>query len=54
MTILQSSRWQLILSKFLERGKENGLSEEFITKFIKAIHDESIEQQVKVMSNSGD
>jgi chorismate mutase len=50
MTILQSSRWQEILQKFIERGTQSGLSEEFITRLIKSIHDESIEQQEKVMS----
>lgn len=50
MTILQSSRWQEILQKYIERGVQNGLSEEFITRLIKNIHDESIEQQEKVMS----
>ncbi len=50
MTILQSNRWQEILQKYIERGVQNGLSEEFITRLIKNIHDESIEQQDKVMS----
>ncbi len=49
MTILQTSRWKEVLDKYLGRGLENGLSEEFVTKFIKSIHDESIEQQSKVM-----
>lgn len=49
MTILQSARWQEILNKFIERGTQNGLSEEFITRFIKNIHDESIEQQENIM-----
>jgi chorismate mutase len=54
MTILQTGRWQEILGKFIDRGTSNGLSEEFIAKVIKAIHDESIEQQEKVMTSSGD
>lgn len=54
MTILQKSRWEEILGKFIERGTSNGLSEEFIAKVIKAIHDESIEQQEKIMSKNGD
>lgn len=49
MTILQSERWKEVLSKFIERGTQNGLSEEFITRVIKSIHDESIEQQEKIM-----
>ena len=50
MTILQSERWKEVLSKFVARGTQNGLSEEFITRVIKSIHDESIEQQEKVMT----
>jgi chorismate mutase len=50
MTILQTDRWQEILNKFVERGLQNGLTEEFITRVIKSIHDESIEQQEKVMT----
>ncbi len=50
MTILQSERWKEVLQKFVERGSQNGLGEEFITKVIKSIHDESIEQQERVMT----
>ncbi len=50
MTILQSERWKEVLSKFIARGTQNGLSEEFITRIIKSIHDESIEQQERVMT----
>ncbi len=51
MTILQTDRWQEILHKFVERGLQNGLTEEFITRVIKSIHDESIGQQEKVMTS---
>jgi len=51
MTILQSERWQQVLAKFIERGTQNGLSEEFITRLIKSIHDESIEQQGHIMED---
>ncbi len=50
MTILQSERWKEVLSKFVSRGTQNGLGEEFITRVIKSIHDESIEQQEKVLT----
>jgi len=49
MTILQSERWKEVLSKFVSRGTQNGLGEEFITRVIKSIHDESIEQQERVL-----
>ncbi len=51
MTILQSDRWKEIFNKYVERGLQNGLSEEFITEMIKVIHDESIGQQESVMSD---
>ena len=51
MTILQTERWKEVLSKFVDRGTQSGLSEEFITRIIKSIHDESIEQQEKVMQD---
>jgi len=50
MTILQNERWLEVLQKFVERGKKNGLSEYFITRIIKSIHYESIEQQEKIMT----
>lgn len=48
ITILQSDRWKQILEKYKTRAKAHDLSEDFITKFIKAVHDESIDQQEKV------
>jgi len=49
MTILQSERWKAVLQKYFDRGSQSGLGAEFITRVIKSIHDESIEQQEKVM-----
>jgi chorismate mutase len=49
MTILQSERWKEVLQKYFDRGSQSGLGAEFITRVIKSIHDESIEQQEKVM-----
>lgn len=49
IAILQSGRWQEILDKFIQKGANNKLSEEFVTKIIKAIHDESISVQENVM-----
>jgi chorismate mutase len=49
MTILQTERWKTVLEKYIERGVQNDLSPEFITRVIKSIHDESIEQQEKIM-----
>lgn len=50
MTILQSERWKEILVKYIERGKNAGLGEDFVTRIIKSIHDESIEQQERILN----
>lgn len=49
MTILQPKRWSEILEKAQERGRKNELSNKFISELLRAIHDESIDQQEKVM-----
>ena len=50
MTILQSGRWKNILEKHLEESKETNLSERFISKLFKAIHEESIAHQTEIMN----
>lgn len=51
VTILQSARWQEILEKYKQKAKSHDLSDEFITRFIKAVHDESINQQEQVFED---
>ena len=51
VAILQSSRWNNILKKMISDGKEKGLSEDFILKIFKAIHQESINHQEKILKN---
>ncbi|MBN2350539.1 MAG: bifunctional 3-deoxy-7-phosphoheptulonate synthase/chorismate mutase type II [Bacteroidales bacterium] len=50
ITILQSSRWDEMLRKRIEDAEKKNLSEEFITKLFRAIHQESINHQTKVMN----
>lgn len=50
VAILQSKRWNNILDSMINRGKEQDLSEDFILKFLKAIHEESIKHQHKIIS----
>ncbi len=50
ITILQTSRWDEILQRQLELGEKKGLSEEFIVKIFRAIHQESINHQTKIMN----
>lgn len=50
VAILQNQRWNEILGKMILEGEQNGLSEEFILRIFKAIHQESINHQKKVIS----
>lgn len=48
VAVLQSNRWNEVLGRMILDGEEKGLSEEFILKLFKAIHQESISHQEKV------
>jgi len=48
VAILQSKRWNEILGKMILEGEEKGLSEDFMLRIYKAIHQESINHQKKV------
>lgn len=50
VAILQNKRWNEILGKMILDGEEKGLSEEFILKLFKAIHQESINHQEKIIN----
>jgi chorismate mutase len=50
ITILQTSRWDEILKNKIEQAAKKGLGEEFIIKIFRAIHEESINHQTKVMN----
>ncbi|MGS2763586.1 chorismate mutase [Sinomicrobium sp. M5D2P9] len=49
VAVLQSKRWNEILGRMILEGQEKGLSEEFILKMFKAIHQESINHQEKIL-----
>lgn len=49
VAVLQSKRWNEILGKMVLEGDQNGLSEEFILRIFKAIHQESINHQEKIV-----
>jgi len=51
MTIYQDKRWNKIIKHSKDQAKKSGLSEEFIINYINAVHNESIDQQGKVMKN---
>ena len=50
VTVLQSNRWEELLKTRIQHGVDNGLTEEFMNKVLKAIHQESINRQTKVMN----
>jgi chorismate mutase len=51
ITILQTSRWNDILTRTFKKGEKLGLSEEFIAKYLDALHLESINHQNKIMNS---
>ena len=51
VSVLQSKRWNEILEKMILNGESAGLNEEFISKIFKVIHQESINEQDKVINS---
>lgn len=51
VAILQTKRWNEVLGKMILEGEDNQLSEEFILKIFKAVHQESINHQKKIINN---
>ena len=51
VAVLQSNRWNEILGKMILEGETKGLSEEFVLRMFKAIHQESINHQEKVVNS---
>jgi len=54
ITILQSARWDEIVKRAMIKGRAKGLSEELIDSMFKAIHQESINRQMKIMNDGKD
>lgn len=52
ISILQISRWDAVLAKVIEKGREYGLSEKFIAEIFNTIHEESVESQNQILSDS--
>jgi chorismate mutase len=50
VAVLQNKRWNEILGKMILEGQERELSEEFILRVFKAIHQESINKQEKILN----
>ncbi|MNR24072.1 T-protein [compost metagenome] len=50
VAVLQNNRWNEILGKMILEGEKKGLTEEFVLKMFKAIHQESIGHQEKILN----
>lgn len=50
ITILQLKRWNQIIRERIEAGVSLGMSREFLMKLLEALHEESIQRQIDVMS----
>ena len=46
---MQNTRWHEILGKMILEGEQRNLSEEFVIQVFKAIHQESINRQERVV-----
>ncbi len=51
VAVLQTNRWNAILGKMILEGETKGLSEEFVLRMFKAIHQESINHQEKILNS---
>ncbi len=51
VTILQTNRWNDILERAFQKADKLNLSREFITKYLDAVHMESINRQNKIMNS---
>lgn len=51
VTILQTQRWEEIIARASENGALQGLSEKFMIRYLKAVHQESIDHQNKIMNS---
>ncbi|RPD96453.1 3-deoxy-7-phosphoheptulonate synthase [Aureibaculum marinum] len=49
VAILQRSRWSEVIQGVIKEGAQHGLSQEFIEKIFKSIHQESIDHQEKII-----
>jgi chorismate mutase len=52
VAVLQTNRWNTILGKMILEGESRGLSEEFVLRMFKAIHQESINHQERIINTA--
>ncbi len=51
VAVLQNNRWNEIQAKMVAEGAKKGLTEEFIVKLFRGIHQESIEHQERILNS---
>lgn len=51
VAVLQTNRWNAILGNMILEGEQRGLSEEFVLRMFKAIHQESINHQERIINS---
>ena len=51
VAILQRSRWSEVMQGMVNEGNQHGLSQDFIEKIFKSIHQESIDHQEKIVNS---
>ncbi len=49
IAIVQAQRWDRILNDMIEKGRQYGLSEAFVTNLFNVIHDESVAEQNRIL-----
>ena len=49
IAIVQAQRWDQLLSEMISKGRDYGLSEEFVTAVFTAIHDASVAEQNRIL-----
>ena len=50
VSIIQTSRWDSVLSKMIDEARRYGLSEKFVALIFNAIHEESVKEQNDILS----
>lgn len=45
ISIIQTSRWDKVLASVIEKGREEGLDEDFVRQVFNAIHEASVKAQ---------
>lgn len=51
MPVLQSTRYDEIMQKRVILGKSLGMSADFVSEFLKSVHEESVRQQIDIINN---